>query len=448
MKELNLLLTESNDFNFDNCIFSLESLSIVQCVDVGKILSYRFPNLITLKLDKIQTEVNLDNYPSLNSLEIIGTSIAESKQQYPLVTNLKLGVQNLSQIIKFPFIKNLTIHFSKSSDTSDYSYDNKKYDLIDISEQGSLDRLEINIDPEKIEASFILPKNINFIRLNIDSHLGMDQLHRYLLALFSNLATLVKIQPINFSFSLKKQWLFNLLLTESALNTLESCKDNVIPEPPKKKVQNSNFSMPSFIKDSFHQENGFDRDTKLDSDNTSYEEYRFIYQKSSEKELKSVCSASYRFTVSNYSDNKSAIIYSNEQEDFIEEFKGSNRFTVHSKEILPEEFNGDGYYAKISVEKLFSMYETYVKLTNGWSPLPTLSVYDQLSDIYLPQSSKIRFNLLTQQYEIYIPEHTRKGYNITYIFQTKTMYSFEIPPKLKVVNVNPNLEKIFKHFRK
>ena len=154
-----------------------------------------------------------------------------------------------------------------------------------------------------------------------------------------------------------------------------------------------------------------------------------------ESEPKSVITHDYRFqalTIGKTADLMARTVVP-ESSDLIELNKESKKLKWHSQEITSADFQKISkpgcYYGTITPQQLFATYSDLARQTDGWMPLTMLTAQDHLSDIYLPANIKLRYNRVSQQYEVFFSASQIRNFSeeaITYIFSTQPASPFPI----------------------
>jgi hypothetical protein len=461
IRVLNLTNMNLSQIDIKEITPSLNVLRIENCYGIEKILNCSLPRLTSLIIDnELDRPLNLDNYPALQHLDI-RRSILQNKKN-PSITSATFDIKQLNQI-QNPWIYNL-----KSLNLRVTEFTKDCFDLRAFTRMISLQF--DTMKPYFIQKIY-LPPNLEYLNFKFFIFHSLPLIVKYLPTMCTNLDDFLTRKPLTLSILDKDGVTSSILLTKISLQKLLKVKENItgvekiIKQPVDSGVERkSTFSAREMamtvpfiprlkggtLTDKCFSSSGFDGDTKADPDQT-YQEDKFIYQHNGpESELKPVTTHDYRFqtlTVGKTADLMARTV-SPESSDLIELNKERKIPKWHSQKITSTDFKKIGesgcYYGAITPQQLFATYAEFARQTDGWMPLTMLTAQDHLSDIYLPENVKLRYNRASQQYEVFFSASQLgnfSGETITYIFNTQPASPFPVSSR-RTPPLNNELVKI------
>ncbi len=476
LKVLNLTVMDLSHIDAQKAVQSINLLRIERCTHIDKFMDCSFPRLSSLIIDnELVKPLDPDHYPALQHLNII-------RHGFIYIQNRKVSVISKDELVqnkKNPAIASATLNISQFNPNKDpwvfnlkslsLRVDTPTENIIDFRPLTRLTFLQFSMKRPDAVRGFYLPPNLDYLNLDLiiscldDLPMTIKRLSEMIINLEGHLSR----KPLILTILKDGISSSSVLLTKNSFQALLKVKrndagiDKILKEPvglrsESKSAFSSMEMIPGLIPirggqltDKCSSSSGFDGQTQADPDKT-YQADRFIYQHNgTESEPRSVTTHDYRFqalSIGKTVDLMAKIVVP-ESSDLIELNKESKVLKWYSQEITSAEFQKNRktgcYYALISPEQLFSTYSDIARQTDGWVPLTMLTAQDHLSDIYLPTNFKLRYNRVSQQYEVFFPASQNRSFSeesITYIFSTKAASPFPISSR-RIPPLNDELVK-------
>lgn len=462
LKVLNLQNTNLSDLDIKEAMQSLTLLKIDTCTHIDKIINCSFPRLFSLIIyNELVKPLDLDNFPALKYLDIVKDDSIRIQNR----RGIQPGDDAIFQNIKKPTI-NSAKFYNKQFNPNTYPWildlkslslrmDPHTEEAIDLRHFTQMDSLQL--DMMKLDSSprLYLPSQLNYLNLKLYFFHSLPTVINSIKANILNLDDFLSRKSLTLTVHEKDGVSSSILLTKDSFQTLLKVKpneagvDKIIKEPVDLRTERKSSFFPREMAmmpvltptrggnliDKCSASSGFDSQTKADPDKT-YQEDRFIYRHNSlGSEPNSVKTHDYRFqalTIGKTPDLMARIAVP-ESSDLIELNNDSKAIKWHSQKITSADFQKISipgcYYGSITLKQLFSTYSDLVQKMGGWMPLTMLTAQDHLSDIYLPANIKLRYNRVSQQYEVFFSASQIRDLSeeaITYIFSTQPASPFPI----------------------